>query len=97
MPNAKQTAHKAKRRKFIDDYKAARGCISCDETDPICLDLDHRPDEKKVMHVAAMVSTGQSFEKLIAELLKCDVRCANCHRKITRARTQEKRAGIAQR
>jgi hypothetical protein len=28
-----------------------------------------------------MISVGYSWEKIEAEISKCEVRCANCHRK----------------
>ena len=75
--------HKAMRRRYVDAYKAARGCVDCGEKDPRCLDLDHKPGVikvmSKVMSVANMVSTGQSLATVQAELEKCEVRCANCH------------------
>lgn len=84
-PNKYQVM-RAKRRKFVDDWKELHGCKDCGETDPRCLDLDHKPGTKKFMSVAVMISTGQAFAKVKEELLKCDVRCANCHRKITHDR-----------
>lgn len=86
--NVRQTRSKAKRRRFVDAYKAEKGCVDCGEDDPRCLDLDHRPGTAKIMPVSVMVSTGQAFPKVLAELEKCDVRCANCHRKITHVRLQ---------
>ena len=73
---------------MVAQYKAARGCVDCGEDDPRCLDLDHRPGVQKVMSVAEMISTGQALERVLHELTKCDVRCANCHRKATHERLQ---------
>ena len=46
---------------------------------PCAMDFDHRPGEEKVMSVAQLVTRGNEA-KLRAEIAKCDVVCANCHR-----------------
>jgi hypothetical protein len=48
------------------------------------LDFDHRPDEVKLFTIGENV--GVSLKRLWAEIGKCDVRCANCHRIITEER-----------
>jgi hypothetical protein len=78
--NSAQREDKARKRKFVQEYKILQGC-ACGEKNPFCLDLDHRPGEVKVCAVGTMVSQGRSLKSIIAEMAKCDVRCANCHRK----------------
>ncbi len=60
------------------------GCADCGELDLDVLDYDHVRGEK-VNTVSALFSSG-SIESVRAEIAKCEVRCANCHRKITRKR-----------
>ena len=72
---------KRKVRQWVFDYLKQHPCIDCSETDPIVLEFDHRSD--KVMSIADMISTGQSLDKIEVEIAKCDVRCANCHRRKT--------------
>lgn len=56
------------------------------------LEFDHRPGEKKEY---ALSKVGHiTIKKLAIEIAKCDVRCANCHRKMTFARRQLRKAGI---
>lgn len=43
------------------------------------MDFDHRDPSKKVDGIARMV-LNCSRDKLIKELKKCDLVCANCHR-----------------
>lgn len=57
----------------------------CGETDPVVLDFDHRPGETKFEHVSTLTSWGR-FDALLREMKKCDVLCANCHRRVTRKR-----------
>ena len=57
-------------------------CVDCGEDDPVVLDFDHRGD--KVANVSAMLS--RAWATIVAEIEKCDVRCANCHRRRTAER-----------
>lgn len=82
-------AHKAHRRKTslllehrerIGNYLESHPCIDCGEADPCCLEFDHVRG-KKLAEVSRLVSEGYSWEVIEQEISKCDVRCANCHRK----------------
>lgn len=66
---------------FIRDYKAAHGCKDCGEKDWIVLELDHRDPSTK-LHTPANLNK-RSWSIIHEELSKCDVRCANCHRRRT--------------
>lgn len=70
---------KAELRQRVRDLKLR--CQRCGETDPACLDLHHRDPKAKVMTVSYMVNHGWSWERVQEEVAKCDVLCANCHRK----------------
>lgn len=73
------TASRNQRYERINRYKLAKGCIDCGYGDnPVALDFDHREPELKTLNVSAMLT--YSWVKIMAELDKCDVRCANCHR-----------------
>lgn len=53
-------------------------CRDCGERfDPVCMDFDHRPDEIKLFQLGDL-SVGRA--RLAAEIAKCDIVCANCHR-----------------
>lgn len=43
------------------------------------LEFDHRPDEVKLFHISDRMGSG-TMADLIAEIAKCDIVCANCHR-----------------
>jgi hypothetical protein len=66
----------AKRRLFLDTYRAEKGC-ACGERDIACLDFHHVGEGKE-----GNVSTISSWNKMVAEIEKCVVVCANCHRKL---------------
>lgn len=44
-----------------------------------CMDFDHRPGEEKKFEIARR-GRSSGVETLLAEIAKCDVVCANCHR-----------------
>ena len=63
---------------FLARYKLAAGCFDCGyNAAPEALDFDHVQGEKLF---AVSSNRKTSARKLIAELDKCVVRCANCHR-----------------
>lgn len=56
---------------------------------PECMDYDHRPGTEKYYGVGQL--TG-SLTKMKAEIAKCDLVCANCHRIRTHARRRNARS-----
>lgn len=64
--------------KFLDGAK----CVDCGEDDLLVLDLDHVRG-KKVAGVTTLVAQGVSLVRIVEEINKCEVRCANCHRRKT--------------
>jgi hypothetical protein len=83
------------RRDYIDAVKIASGCMDCglrNPDHPEIYDFDHRPGETKVRNVALFAMSG-TMDALKAEIAKCDVVCANCHRMRTRARGNTKPFG----
>lgn len=67
------------------------GCISCGELDQSCLDFHHRDPTTKEGHIGEFRKFG--MKRLLAEIAKCDVLCANCHRKHHRDERQQKIEG----
>ena len=64
-------------------YLIARVCVDCGASDVRVLEFDHLGD--KVADVSRLVQ-GASLDRVRAEIAKCDVVCANCHKIRTRAR-----------
>lgn len=53
------------------------------------MEYDHRPGEKKLFTIARMVVAQRSWELIAAEIAKCDLVCANCHRYRTHVTRKE--------
>lgn len=82
--------HRARVRALLHRMKAAP-CADCGGTfDPVCMDFDHRPGEHKAFTISGNPG-GRSLDATLAEIAKCDVVCANCHR-IRTLRTRDHRA-----
>jgi hypothetical protein len=79
-------------RQYLWNYYKIHPCVDCGESDPIVLELDHVRGTK-VMGVSKLAGNSASLVRLQAEIDKCEVRCANCHRRKT-ASSQSWYAGI---
>jgi hypothetical protein len=63
------------------EYRATLRCQQCGFSHPAALDFHHRDPKQKLFSVSVAATTaGQSRESILAEIAKCDVLCANCHR-----------------
>lgn len=67
---------------LVWEYLRQHPCIDCGETDIVALEFDHVDPSTKVMEVTYMVGR-RSWPTIRAEIAKCVVRCANCHRRRT--------------
>ena len=68
-------------RKWLHAYLLQHPCTDCGETNPVILEFDHIRDKK--FNIGEACSLGVSLKRVQAEVAKCEVRCANCHRKKT--------------
>ncbi len=92
-----RTSHNASRNKIRDqnaqkvfEYLANHSCVNCGESDPIVLEFDHRNRNDKIENISNLV-THSSWERVESEIQKCDVLCANCHRRKSAAEFNYKR------
>lgn len=66
-------------------------CMDCHGRFPTCvMDFHHRDPSTKIKSVSTLVHRGGSREKVFAEIAKCDLLCANCHRIRTYGKVAEK-------
>lgn len=76
----KQTTRTRLRLK-IARIKESQPCLDCGFYFPApIMEFDHRPGVEKVDTIARMVVQQRSWKVIEAEMAKCDLVCANCHR-----------------
>lgn len=80
---AKQLEHRTKNRERLFAYLLCHPCVDCGEDDPVVLEFDHVNEQKSFNIGRAVSGSHRSWAKILAEIEKCEVRCANCHRKRT--------------
>lgn len=66
---------------YIESYLLKHPCVDCGESDAVVLEFDHRRDKYK--EIGSLVRDRCQLSKIKEEVKKCDVRCANCHRRKT--------------
>jgi hypothetical protein len=87
---AKVAAKKDRKRERLRDLVRTakeRPCADCDGSFPYyVMDFDHVADDKSAL-VSKLVNFG-AVQRLLDEMDKCEVVCANCHRIRTWRRMQ---------
>ena len=81
------------RTRLLLDFFVLHPCVDCGETDPVVLEFDHLRD--KQFEISAML-TYRRWEAVLAEIEKCEVVCANCHRRRTSSRCGAMRVLLSQ-
>ena len=66
----------AEQRLLVWTYLSDHPCVDCGIADIRVLHFDHRDRSQKAGPIGHFYG---SRKKLLAEIAKCDVRCANCH------------------
>jgi hypothetical protein len=77
---------KSRIRAYINNHLKANPCVDCGETNIVVLEFDHIGDDK-YFSISDATRHGYSIKKIEVEIAKCEVRCANCHRKKTYERS----------
>ena len=81
---------RVRNREFVMSIKEISECIDCGENNPLVLDFDHVKGEK-IMAISNMSNKAYGIDTISKEMDKCEVRCANCHRIITKKRRDDRR------
>jgi HNH endonuclease len=66
-----------------NEYLKSHPCVACGENDPIVLEFDHIDSTSKKMEIYKMISYGYTWDNILKEIEKCQVLCANCHKRKT--------------
>ena len=79
---ARLKIYRARNRRLVECYLETHPCIDCGLFDPLVMEFDHVTGTK-VNDVRTLVREAAAMHVLEAEIAKCVVRCANCHRRRT--------------
>ena len=79
---AQTKARRIENRREILRYLAEHPCVDCGIANVVVLEFDHREPLLKAGNVGTMKLTKR-WERVRAEIEKCEVRCVNCHRRKT--------------
>jgi hypothetical protein len=77
--------------KRLHAYLLEHPCVDCGEQDPVVLEFDHLRDKERAI---GSLLRGWRWETIVDEIAKCEVVCANCHRRRTFARQQSWRVSF---
>ncbi len=79
----RRRAQSERLREVVRTHLEAHPCVDCGIADWRVLEFDHVRGNKR-KSISVMVFSAVSVSTLEAEIAKCEVRCANCHRIKTR-------------
>jgi len=76
---ARAAARKSRIKSALINIKERLGCRFCGEKCNLCLDFHHFNKQEKDIEIS---SVFMGIERLSKEIKKCEIVCANCHRKL---------------
>jgi len=77
--NANGIKYRQNVKQQLEAYKLKHGCKDCGyRVHPAALDFDHLPGCKKEFTIGSDMI--RNLDRIWAEVAKCEVVCANCHR-----------------
>jgi hypothetical protein len=78
---------------WLIEYFKTHPCTDCGERDPVVLEFDHLRD--KAFAIGPALATRR-WTDILDEIEKCEVVCANCHRRRTAKRRGSMRAVLTE-
>lgn len=78
--NQFQNRRRAAKQQYVRAIKTAHGCAECGERRDPCLEFHHTDPSQKLAGVWKLAASNATYARLNAEIAKCVVLCANCHR-----------------
>ncbi len=85
---ARKAALREERTAYLLRYFETHPCVDCGERDPVVLEFDHLGD--KEFSIGAEL-VRRSWDAVLTEIAKCEVVCANRHRRRTARRRRSRR------
>jgi hypothetical protein len=86
-------ALRLERTRYLLNFFKTHPCVDCGESDPVVLEFDHL--ENKAFSIGAKL-VQFAWQTILDEIEKCEVVCANCHRRRTAQRRGAVRALLTQ-
>ena len=81
---AKVQSDRTQHAAWLDSLKKGRPCADCGNSyPPYVMEWDHLPGAVKTLVLADTRRAAHSKKRILAELEKCELVCANCHRERT--------------
>lgn len=87
MPRKSKEAFREYRRDWrnrnkalVNEFLSSHPCVRCGFSDIRALEFDHIDRTAKTAMVKRLANGTPSWKRLSAEISKCQVLCANCHR-----------------
>jgi hypothetical protein len=71
---------KNKLRSQMLEYLSDKSCLNCGISDVRVLDFDHIDPLTKSFSIARAIADITSWDKILIEIDKCQILCANCHK-----------------
>jgi len=78
--NASNARWEKKNVEFFKEFKRDLKCVRCGESEPSCIEFHHEDPTIKDFDIASAVRR-YSIDRVLMEMAKCLILCANCHRK----------------
>lgn len=72
-----QRTHKRRAKQWFHDLKATLKCEDCGVSHPAVIQFHH--EGNKEASVSRLVNKNRSVDRVMVEIKKCVVLCANCH------------------
>jgi hypothetical protein len=79
---AQVNGRRVENRREVLAYLKSHMCVDCGNSNPIVLEFDHRDPNNKFTEIGKMM-VNMRWQRVRAEIEKCDLRCVNCHRRRT--------------
>jgi len=83
------SAEQARNLMYVREALSGAACVDCGLADLLVLEFDHV--STKAASVSRLAHGGYSMKRLQDEISRCQIRCANCHRR----RTRERKAALS--
>lgn len=69
-----------RRKQLVESFKVGKPCKRCEIVyPPVAMDFHHRDPKQKSFTIGRGVYRV-SKARVLAEIVKCDIYCSNCHR-----------------